>query len=291
MLKKYYQFAHIPIEIRMPDLFPVPEHMKLFETEACEEEKMQRIYELSVVDDPMTGAEEFYIRYPNARQIFRRNMQIFRTPVKECRILRMEETQPPYAVYTEEDPKLVRVRIRKDIPELLKLDTVFCSLLGLEKVMLERDALILHAAHLCRKDKAILFSAPSRTGKSTQAALWERYRGAVQVNGDRALLTGERDEWYAYGWPVCGSSGICKREAYPVQAIVMLYQSETNQIRRLNKAEAVKKILSQTTINMWNEEFQMRALDLLEGLAEKVPVYELGCNQTEDAVSCLEKEL
>ena len=73
-----------------------------------------------------------------------------------------------------------------------------------------------------------------------------------------------------------------------MQAIVMLYQSGKNEIRRLCGMQAVRKLTPQITMNMWNAGFQMKALDLIEQIVGEVPIYELGCDISEDAVKCLE---
>ena len=52
--------------------------------------------------------------------------------------------------------------------------------------MLGYDTLLMHGAVIAVGNKAWLFTAPSGTGKSTQAELWERYRNAEQINGDRS---------------------------------------------------------------------------------------------------------
>lgn len=151
--------------------------------------------------------------------------------------------------------------------------------------------MILHSAYMCYEDTAVLFSAPSETGKSTQAGLWEKYRGTWTVNGDRSLLIREEDGWYANGWPVCGSSEICNNKSYPVRAIVMLSQAKENRISRLKGLEALRKVMEQITINAWNSEFQIQAMDELEILLKEVPVYRLECDISEDAVRCLENVL
>ena len=52
------------------------------------------------------------------------------------------------------------------------------------------------------QNKAILFSAPSGTGKSTQADLWQKYvRGVEIINGDRAIIGIEDNGVKAYGLP------------------------------------------------------------------------------------------
>ena len=60
--------------------------------------------------------------------------------------------------------------------------------LALEKVLIAHESIILHASYVNYNGKAILFTAPSGTGKSTQAALWEEYKGAEIVNGDRVII-------------------------------------------------------------------------------------------------------
>lgn len=111
------------------------------------------------------------------------------------------------------------------------------------------------------------------------------------INGDRSLLLHNSDGWYAYGWPICGSSEICYNENYPIKAIVMLYQAKENVVKRLGMADAMKKVIPQITINMWDTEFQLCAIDLITQLISEVPVYELGCDISESAVVCLESVL
>ena len=111
------------------------------------------------------------------------------------------------------------------------------------------------------------------------------------MNGDKSLLIREEDGWYAHGWPICGSSEICHNAAYPIQAIVMLYQNSENHIEKLNGIAAMKKLISQITMNMWNSKFQIHAMDMMEQLIQEVPIYNLGCTISEDAVKCLEQVL
>ena len=192
------------------------------------------------------------------------------------------------------DGKEVRV-FKKDVVMMdKKEDKVYYRRMDQKKEQMyvcDVDGGILHSAYMCYEDTAVLFSAPSETGKSTQAGLWEKYRGTWTVNGDRSLLIREEDGWYANGWPVCGSSEICNNKSYPVRAIVMLSQAKENRISRLKGLEALRKVMEQITINAWNSEFQIQAMDELEILLKEVPVYHLECDISEDAVRCLEDVL
>lgn len=98
----------------------------------------------------------------------------------------------------------------------------------------------------------------------------------------------EEDGWKAYGWPVCGSSEICYNESFPIRAIVMLKQAKENKCYPIKGFQAIREVMEQITINTWDRDFQMKAMDQLDLLLQEVPVYCLECNISEDAVECLE---
>ena len=223
--------------------------------------------------------------------IYRDNLTVFQTSGGECRFINFLGMDWHYAVSSQEGVNQYHVWFVPEVAEMLDQDTVYLAAFSLEKQAIKDYSMILHSAYMCYEDTAVLFSAPSETGKSTQAGLWEKYRGTWTVNGDRSLLIREEDGWYANGWPVCGSSEICNNKSYPVRAIVMLSQAKENRISRLKGLEALRKVMEQITINAWNSEFQIQAMDELEILLKEVPVYHLECDISEDAVRCLEDVL
>ncbi len=209
----------------------------------------------------------------------------------EWRCLGRRGTGEFYSFYQETGPDSAVILLRRDYVEELNFDTVFSSLFALERQLWKLGGYVFHCSYVKYKGEAILFSAPSETGKTTQANLWEQYRGSRTVNGDRSLLTLEEDRLIANGWPVCGSSEVCENECTPVRAIVMLKQGKTNVIRRLGGREAFFLIYSQITVNSWNQEFVNSAADFIERILKTVPVYELSCTISEEAVKVLENTL
>ena len=239
--------------------------------------------------DQIEAVMEQVRRKQTGAEICREDLTILYTEQGECRFLKFHGADWVYAVSEAVSAQEYHIFFSERVRDLLNLDTVFWSPFCLERLAMEQNTLILHSAYMCRNGKAVLFSAPSGTGKSTQAGLWERYRGTRTINGDRSLLLRKSDGWYAAGWPICGSSEICNNEAFPLEAIVMLSQSPQNRIRRLRKAEAFRELFPQITVNAWNREFQTKAMDSLEQLLSEIPVYHLACDISEDAVCCLEK--
>ena len=107
----------------------------------------------------------------------------------------------------------------------------------------------------------------------------------------KGLLEKEDENWYASGWPVCGSSQICINEKHKLGSIVFLKQGKENSAILMDKKDAVKKIISQLTINYWNKDFVNEAIILAEDIANKVSIYELTCTPDINAVEVLEKIL
>ena len=165
------------------------------------------------------------------------------------------------------------------------------SCTAFEHLILCAGGLLLHASQIQYKGEAILFTAPSGVGKSTQAALWEKYRGARIINGDKSLLTEEENGFEAAGIPYAGTSGICENSRAPLKAIVILEQAEENSLTRLRGGRAAAGLMSGVIRCPWHEEDTGRVLNLLTRLVEQVPVYRLRCLPDESAVDCLEKGL
>ena len=115
----------------------------------------------------------------------------------------------------------------------------FGNVLSMEKTILPFGGLMLHCALIEYEGRGIVFTAPSQTGKSTQASLWEKHRGARTLNGDRAVLRATEDGIFAYGSPWAGSSDLYIDRRVPLRAVIMLEQAKENRIRTLSHAEGL----------------------------------------------------
>lgn len=164
------------------------------------------------------------------------------------------------------------------------------SSLSLAQLMVFKNAFFVHASYIDVCGKGILFSAPCGTGKSTQAALWEKHRRAEIINGDKAGILVENGV-YACGVPFCGTSGICKNKTLPLGAIILLSQSAENSVKRLTGLEALQGVLQNVYLDLIAPNEQQMIFDLLIELLKTVPVYHLSCTPDENAVTALENAL
>lgn len=163
--------------------------------------------------------------------------------------------------------------------------------LGLEEIMLREDRLCFHAACVSTEHGGLLFAGPSGIGKSTQAQLWCDHRNARLINGDRPILSLENGKIVAWGSPYAGSSRCYRNESCRVRAIVLLQQGTVCSIRKLERAEAARRVYAGMNVHTWDRSYAAKALDLTMDLVTQIPVYELSCTPDKDAVTILENVL
>lgn len=160
--------------------------------------------------------------------------------------------------------------------------------------LLDFDGFCLHSSALAMDNKAILFSAPCGTGKSTQARLWQEYFGvdnAEILNDDKPALRLIDGVFHVYGTPWSGKSFLNLNKKVPLKAIVFIEQAENNHIKRLNSKEAVQMMIYQS-IRLNNDSNKIiKFLTLLDIMIKKIAVYQMGCTISTEAVKLVHNEI
>ena len=278
-----YYFVIAGIKIRISSSFQIlwNDYIQRFRVPACEE--YDEYYECICVDEfPVEGK----LIYQNQWQ------WIFRNGNREERLHFFWGQTEPCMLYKECEAHKVIYLNKRYMESFLREDN-YCifNALALEKVLIKHQAIVLHSSFVVWKNQAILFTAPSGTGKSTQASLWEMHQKAIIANGDRTILKEKDGRLYAYGMPVCGSSDICLNVEVPVKAIVYLSQAPENKIEDIELKHKIKLLISETTINFFDERFLDQATDLIMQMSEKVDMYHLSCRKDQEAVEVLRNKL
>ena len=153
------------------------------------------------------------------------------------------------------------------------------------------NTLLLHASYVDYNGNGIVFTGPSGIGKTTQAELWEKYRDAKIINGDKVFIRYVDDKFFAYGSPWKGSSQYGLNHKSELKGIVVLLQSEKNCIRKLNDIEATQLFLPHVFMPRWSEKCMHYLLSSLNLLLEKIPIWLLECNLEEDAINITENAI
>lgn len=174
--------------------------------------------------------------------------------------------------------------------------------------LIDRDIVLFHSSALMIEGKAVLFSAPSGTGKSTHARIWRETFGerVTMINDDKPLISigrtevktvGRADDTTAggadnitigrvpvrvYGTPWCGKHSLENNISAPLSAVFWLKQGKDNSVVGLDDRSAFAHILNQ--IYRPNDEVLMRKTIMLAGrLLENVEFFEITCNMEKEA--------
>lgn len=154
-----------------------------------------------------------------------------------------------------------------------------------------RGGMMVHSSLVDCGGRGILFIGPSGIGKTTQAELWQKYRNAVIINGDMALLREEDGKFTGYGCPWHGSSPYCENSHVPICGIVVLEQALENTIEKLDGLPLVSRLMNNIFLPKWYEKGVEAVMETMDHLASEVPVHLLRCRPDEDAVSLVESVL
>ena len=282
-MEKYYRFAGVELAVSAPDelMYHEDRHLEPFRVDSVTEPHrftFTRVEQLSAPEGDLVTAQGDYavygcpggtIRYINAMQ---GDWQSGSLRARHCGYDHAVEVKA------------------KVYPGGITAKTVLNAAMA-EHLVLEQGGVVFHCSYVSHNGRAIIFTAPSGTGKSTQADLWHDLRGADIVNGDRAVLRCTEAGIVACGIPFAGSSEYCNNETLSVAAIVYLGQAPQTTIRPLRGYEAFARIWEGCSINTWDRGDMTLASALVQKIVEEIPVYHLPCTPDESAVQAVEKVL
>ncbi|MBO5128884.1 MAG: hypothetical protein J6B95_00855 [Oscillospiraceae bacterium] len=283
MMEKYYQFAGVELEvcIRKEQMYREERQMGPFRVESVQ--NPHRFTFETVENLPKPEGSEL-VSDPSFRVYQQKEGTVrFIGPVQtgwETAHIRAEHRGNQHIVHLK----------ASQFPNGIGMKTVL-SAIEAEHLVLLQDGVIFHSSYIDIGGMAVVFTAPSETGKSTQAELWKQYRGAEIINGDRSAIRMIDGEIYASGIPFSGSSHYCENRTLPLAAVVYLQQAPVTSIRQLQGAQAFRRIWEGCSVNTWDREDVQRASSLVEQVVCQVSVYLLSCTPDESAVLALERML
>lgn len=195
----------------------------------------------------------------------------------------------------EHDEYDIQIKIPKESLISFQEDSPYLSLDDIEYIytggafyeaLLHFNGLMLHSSGVVVDNYAYLFSADPGTGKSTHTDLWQKYFGserAMIINDDKPAIRMIDDKLYVYGTPWSGKTDRNINMKVPIGAIVFLERSENNWVKKIEPKEAIPLILQQT-IRPEKKDVMIKLLDMLDVVLQRVNLYKLGCNISEEAV-------
>jgi len=170
--------------------------------------------------------------------------------------------------------------------------------------MLDYDTLLMHGSAIEVNGRAVIFTGPSGTGKSTHAKLWiDHVPGTSYINDDKPLVsigsgggvsdTADRSralgtaaaEPRAHGTPWDGKHRRSSNKSAPIAAICMLHQSSENYVEELS-AEDAFPLLLQRTYTPEEPALMIKTLRVFNAIVKSgVRFLDVHCNMEPDAVA------
>lgn len=282
MYSYYLNIAKLVLKIESPRILSFQSSVQPFETNESEEPNV--VYNMSF-EETMTVKKKIiykgdFIAFLEGDEIGR-TKGITTTKGIESVTLRKKD-RDSFSIFLPKSLKEEKLLFKK---------INLMNYLAFEDVLINHQGFILHSSFISWQNNGILFTAPSGTGKSTQADLWKKYEDADIYNGDRTIIRKIDGKYYGFGSPYAGSSGIYRNESAPIKAIVVIEQGPDNVICRLRGREAFLPLFRETLMNTWNKEYMEKMTDLLMDAACQIPVYHLYCRPDQDAVNTVKNEI
>ncbi len=188
-----------------------------------------------------------------------------------------------------EREKSVRERIAEGLEIINYPDSYLETLAVYRKIadkMLSYETMLFHGSAIAVDGQAYLFTAKSGTGKSTHTRLWREVFGdrAVMVNDDKPLLKVTDSGVTVFGTPWNGKHRLGKNNSAPLKAICILERGETNEISIISTSDALPKLIQQMYRSQ-DHSLLSKSLELISKLVHQIPIYNLYCNISYDAVN------
>lgn len=277
--KYYYNLVNIKLCVNIPYKIKIKEDSKEFIIDDKDEDIVVDFIE---IDSP------FFIE---GKILCKGIVSVKSTNIGLVYDIRIQPGADPYAWFIPIGENHYEVRYLKGSEEHLEYSHNLLEIINLEQVLNKFNAFILHSSVINWQDKAILFSAPSGTGKSTQADLWKKYENAEVINGDKAGIRKIEEKWTTYGLPIAGTSGIYKNKKAEISHIIILRQGKENKLTQLSPREAFIKLYSETLVHTWDKEFQENIINMITDVVKNVQIYQYECLPDKSAVDFLKEQI
>lgn len=209
---------------------------------------------------------------------------------------RSEKQAIPYLSKNQNDEQKVDINIFVDDKRIksamaehpeLNQDSWEYMLTGSDfyNAVIDFDGILLHSSCIVVDGVAYAFSANSGVGKSTHTGLWLKKFGnrAYMLNDDKPCIRKIDGRIYACGTPWSGKYDYSTPELVPLGGICFLERCEENHIKPADIKTAVFNIFNQTVRHLDSKKMD-KLFDVIEDIFESVPLYELGCNISMEAV-------
>lgn len=169
------------------------------------------------------------------------------------------------------DYKNIDIYLSNRLQNLDEMEYIITGMLFLE-IVTKEGFVALHGSAVIKDDQCIIFSAPSKTGKSTHARYWTNYFDDTSIlNDDKPLLFIDNDRLMVASSPWSGKSAVNQNAIFPLKSIVFLSQGELNLVNEMTNKSKIEHLLKNTA-RPRNKESMAILLQNIGEIVEKTPI-------------------
>jgi len=139
-------------------------------------------------------------------------------------------------------------------------------------LVVNNDAIMIHASGVFDGAKGRIFTGFSGTGKSTMAEQWKSCGSSI-VNDDRMIIRKGADGFYMHNTPMYYHD---LPKSSPVHAIHLICHFPENRTQRITGAKAVSKVMAFCIQNNFDRQFIQNYIGFISELCVSVGIYETG---------------
>lgn len=156
--------------------------------------------------------------------------------------------------------------------------------------MLFYEGISIHSASIIYRDRGIVFSAPSGTGKSTHTNMWHQQYQTPILDGDVTVCRWINDCCMIYGLPWSGTSGLFINRGVELECLVFLQQADINKVHVLTIYEAFQQLFCRSFTPLWDVELVQQRIKITENIVSHITqIYSLDCLANIEAVEVVKK--
>lgn len=152
--------------------------------------------------------------------------------------------------------------------------------------LLGYGALMVHSSAVVVDGYCYSFTGDSGMGKSTHTGIYLKvFPNSFILNDDKPIyrLDEKTNIVTAYGNPWSGKDDVSRNVSAPVKGLCFIEHGTTNEVRRLDKKEAVNRLINQV-YRPENKNKLSTTLELMGKLIDHLPIYAIKCDISTQAV-------
>lgn len=256
----------------------------------------ERIKQYQISDEVKTDylinvSVEDNLELPNSKLVINhKNKKVYRND-NQISVCLFENNTIISIVEYLEDYSLVNIRISQSYPgNSAEYEYIMSGLIFISIAMLN-NMLPIHASAIKFKNQAVIFSAPSTTGKSTHANLWiKKWPDITIINDDKPIITFNDNEIRVAGTPWSGKTCLNNNISVPLKTIIFLQQANSNYLETLDSKSKITHLMRNIQRPIETQEIDL-VMEKINILINKIPMYLLHCNISEEAVDVVYQKI